>query len=301
MMLHAKFSSVNIIPLSKNSTFMGLKILDQKALQFTSINNIKFSEISDIAYDKKSNFLYLLSDEGKLFTFNAKFTEKIESLTALSAVNLRKRNGDAFKAWRRDSEGMTLDDRGRLLISFEERAKIAWFHKNSKKYGRMIKSYTLPKKLRGTKNYRSKNKSLEALAWHAQYGILTASEWPLKSEHKKRQTIYALNGKEWSFKAEPEAKSAVTAIEVMDDGNLLILERSYTGLMNPFVITLKKVYLGNKKMCKTKVLAKMSSHKGWDIDNFEGLARVGKGRYIVVSDNNDNFFQQTLLIYFEVQ
>jgi len=298
--LHATLSSVDMIPTSKSRVFMGIKILDQKELHFSYLNNIKFSEISDLTYDKKDNSLYMLSDEGKLFTFHVVLNKHIESLKLLRAVSLRKKGGSAFKPWRCDSEGMTLDGRGRLLISFEERAKIAWFHKNSKKYGQMIKKFTLPKKLRAIKNYRSKNKSLESLAWHPKYGILTASEWALKKDHKKWQTIYALSGKEWHFNAEPEQKSAVTAIEVMDDGNLLVLERSYTGLMNPFVITLKKVYLGKKKMCKTKVLAKMNSHKGWSIDNFEGLARVGKRRYLMVSDNNDNFFQKTLLIYFEV-
>ena len=166
----------------------------------------------------------------------------------------------------------------------------------------MIRTYQLPRKLRNPKNYRSRNKSLEALAWHPRYGILTAAEWPLKKDDKKRQTIYALSGKKWYFRAEPEGSSAVVAMEVMDDGNLLVLERSYTGLMNPFVVTLKKVYIQNckKKMCKTKVLAKMNSHKGWDVDNFEGLTKVGKHRYVMISDDNDNFFQKTLLIYFEV-
>ncbi len=301
-LLQAGVSPINIIPNVKENRFMGIKILDQKQLSFSDINGIKFSEISDLTYHQKTKKLYLLSDKGRLFTFEAKFTEKIEDLEPFAATELRKRDGNRFKKWRQDSEGMTLDGKGRLLISFEERAKIGWFHKNSDKYGRMIRTYALPKKLRNTKNYRSKNKSLEALAWHPEYGILTAAEWPLKKDNKKRQTIYALSGKEWHFKAESEGKSAISAIEVMDDGNLLVIERSFTGLMNPFVVTLKKVYIRNckKQMCKTKVLAKMSSHKGWDVDNFEGLAKVGKDSYVMVSDDNDNFFQKTLLIYFEV-
>ena len=301
-LIQANISSINITPVLKENHFMGIKILDQKQLSFQHIDGIKFSEISDLAYHQKSKKLYLVSDEGKLFTFNARFTEKIEELQSITAAELRKKNGKRFKKWRRDSEGMTLDGKGRLLISFEEKAKIGWFHKNSNKYGHMIRKYKLPQKLRESKNYRSKNKSLEALAWHPKYGILTATEWPLKKKNKKRQTIYALSGKEWHFKAEPEAKSAISAIEVMDDGNLLVLERSFTGLMNPFVVTLKKVYIRNckKKMCKTKVLAKMNSHKGWNVDNFEGLAKVGKYRYVMISDDNDNFFQKTLLIYFEV-
>ncbi|HHD79288.1 MAG TPA: esterase-like activity of phytase family protein, partial [Epsilonproteobacteria bacterium] len=121
-------------------------------------------------------------------------------------------------------------------------------------------------------------------------------------DDKKKQTIYALSGKKWHFKAEPEAKSAVVAMEVMDDGNLLVMERSYTGILDPFVVTLKKVFIRNCKqnMCDSKVLLKMNSHKGWDVDNFEGLAKVGKNRYVMVSDNGDNFFQKTLLVYFEV-
>jgi len=300
--LYGGVSPVNIIPDQGEDHWTGIRILDQKQLSFESIDGITFSEISDIAYHRQSKKLYMVSDEGKLFVFKAKFMEKIEELEALSSVKLRKKNGKKFKKWRRDSEGMTLDGRGRLLISFEGKAKIAYFHKNSKKYGHLIQKYHLPKKLRDTKNYRSKNKSLEALAWHPQYGILTAAEWPLKRDDKKIHTIYALSGKEWHFKAEPEAKSAVSAIEVMDDGNVLVLERSYTGLLNPFVVTLKKVYLKQckKGVCRSKVIIKMNSHKGWNIDNFEGLAKVGPHRYVMISDDNENFFQKTLLIYFEV-
>ncbi len=301
-LLYANISSVNIMPILQENRFMGIKILDQKQLSFAHINGIKFSEISDLAYYYKNKKLFMISDEGKLFIFKARFGDKIELLEPIDAVKLKKRNAKKFKKWRNDSEGLTLDDRGKLLISFEGRAKIGWFHKNSAQYGQMIKKYKLPKELQDPKNYRSRNKSLEALAWHPKYGILTVAEWPLKKYNKKRQTVYALNGKKWHFKAEPEGRSAICSMEVMDDGNLLVLERSYTGLMHPFIVTLKKVYIRNskKKMCKTKVLAKMSSHKGWDVDNFEGLAKVGKNRYLMVSDDNDNFFQKTLLIYFEV-
>ncbi len=300
--LNAGIFPVDIAPSTKNHHFMGIQILDQRQLVFQDINAVKFSEISDLAYYHKNQKLFMISDEGKLFIFKAKFGDKIELLEPEDAVKLRKKNAKKFKGWRKDSEGLTLDGRGRLLISFEGRAKIGWFHKNSARYGQMIKKYRLPKELLDPKNYRSRNKSLESLAWHPKYGILTAAEWPLKKYHKKRQTVYALNGKKWHFKAEPEARSAISAIEVMDDGNLLVLERSFTGMLNPFVVTLKKVYLNQCKggNCKSKVLAKMNSHEGWDVDNFEGLARVGKNRYVMISDDNDNFFQKTLLIYFEV-
>ena len=294
--------SVDITPDSTQKVYTKIKFLDQKQLMYNHIDGVKFSELSDLAYDAPTKELFMISDEGKLFSFNARFSDRIEVLEPLSAVKLRKKKGKKFKKWRKDSEGMTLNGKGNLLISFEGKAKIAWFHKNSEKKGQMIRKYRLPKVLRNSGNYRSRNKSLEALAWHPKYGILTATEWPLKRDNKKKQTLYALSGKKWEFKAEPEPKTAISAIEVMDDGNVLVLERSFTGYLNPFVVTLKKVYLNacKKKMCRTEVLLKMDSHKSWGVDNFEGLARVGKNRYVMISDDNDNFFQKTLLIYFEV-
>jgi hypothetical protein len=299
---YAGVSTVNIVPPFHENSTKGIKILDQKKLSYTRLQGAKFAELSDVTYDAKTQTLYLVSDKGLLFSFNAHFSDKIDMLIPMRAAKLKTKKAKRFKKWKRDSEGMTLDGKGRLLISFEGKAKIGWFHKNSKNYGKLIRKYTLPKELKKIKNYRSKNKSLEALAWHPKYGVLTATEWPLKRDYKKRQTIYALSGKKWHFKAEPEGKSGLVAMEVMDDGNVLVMERSYTGLLNPFIVTLKKVYIDRckKGLCETKIMVKMSNHKGWELDNFEGLARVGKNRYVMVSDDNENFFQRTLLIYFEV-
>ena len=241
----------------------------------------------------------MISDEGKLFAFHAMFSDRIDQLKPIVATLITKENGKKFKKWKRDSEGLCMGSKGGLLISFEGKPRLGLFDTD----GRRIREYTLPKPLRGEGNYRSRNKSLEALALHPRYGALMVAEWPLKKDPKKYQTIYALSGKQWHFRAEPEARSATTAIEVMDDGNLLVLERSFTDYLDPFVVTLKKVYLegcAQNSLCKSRVLLKMNSHKGWDIDNFEGLARVGKNRFVMISDDNDNFFQRTLLIYFEV-
>lgn len=299
-LLQGEILNTEIAPVENTTQYEGITLLDQKILLFKEIGGLKFSEISDVAYDLREKKLYFVSDEGKLFVFDASFSDKIETLNAVSGVNLVKKDGKNFKKWRRDSEGLTIDNKGQIYASFEGRAKIGRFDQK----GRMVKTYTLPKKLRDPKNYRNRNKSLESLVWHPKYGLLTAAEWPLKEAHKKDQTVYALNGKKWYFKAEAEQGSAVVAMEVMGDGNLLVMERAYSGLFNPFVVTLKKVYFNEcrnkKQVCKSELLVKMNSHKGWAIDNFEGLAKVGKHRYVMVSDDNDNFFQKTLLVYFEV-
>ncbi len=279
--------------------YMKISILDQRVLSYDDIDGVHFSEISDAAYSKSKNRLYLVSDEGALFSFSAQFDDKITRLEPSGAVKLMDKNGKKFKNWLHDSEGMTIAQDGKLLISFEGKAKIAHFDTD----GQMRKKYEIPAKLSNPKNYRTSNKSLESVAWHPKYGILTAAEWPLKRDGIKEQTVYALSGQEWRFRAEEAANSAVVSMEVMDDGTVLVLERAYSGFTAPVVITLKKVWLGKSKkgVCKTEVLARFSNAEGWHLDNFEGLAKVGKNRYVIVSDDNDNFYQRTLLVYFEAR
>lgn len=300
MVSHAKLEPINILPTKYHPS--AITILDQKKMVFDTIDGVKFTELSDLAYDRKKKILYAVGDRGSLFAFELKLAASIERLVPLYATKLKTKKGKKLRKWKRDSEGLTLDGKGRLIVSFEGKPKIGWFHKNSKKRGSLIRKYNLPRVLRKKASYRSQNKSLESLAWHHRYGMITAVEWPLKKDDKKLQTIYALSGKQWHFKAEPEPRSAVTAIEVMDDGNILVLERSYTNLLSPFVVTLKKIEIEKCQadLCPSTVLLKMNSHKGWSVDNFEGLTRVGKNRYLMVSDDNDNFFQKTILLYFEV-
>jgi hypothetical protein len=274
-----------------------ITVLDQISLKYTPKNGVPFSEISDIAYNKNSRELFMIGDKGYLYRFSANFNKKIENLNYIDGVKLKKLNG---KRKRFDSEGLTYNRKGELIVSFERKPKI---YKISTK-GVLLSQYRLPKKLRKKSAYRSKNKMFEALAFHPKYGILTVAEYPIKKSKKRDQTIYSLRGKEWHFRTEKYKNSAVTAIEVMDDGNILVLERAYSGLSNPFMITLKKVYIDScsrKNRCKSEVLISFDSFKGWGMENFEGLAKVGKNRFIMVSDNNNKDFLPTTLIYFKVK
>lgn len=275
---------------------MAIQILDQTSVAYASKKGLPFSEISDLAYDSQKHKLYMIGDKGYFYTFNAKFGNKIEQLNYLSAVKIDEKS----KHGTYDSEGLTRNEKGQLYISFEGTPRISTIS-NSGYLGSNLK---LPTTLQKKTNYRSSNKIFEAVTAHPKYGILTAAEFPLKSKTEKAQSIYALNGTVWNFSAQSHTNSAVTAIEVMDDGNLLILERAYSGLTNPFVITLKKLYLdkcNKQRLCQTKVLAEFNSREGWGVNNYEGLTRVGDNRYLMVSDDNNEQLLRTVLVYFEIK
>ena len=282
--------------MAKGRTNNKITILEQTSLEYPKKNGIAFFGISDIAYDKKSSRLYMIGDRSTFYTFSAKFNKQINNLKYLSAHKIKNSKNKSNY----DSEGLTLNHKNELLISFEGQAKIAKLSKS----GKVMKAHSLPKKLRSKANYKSRNKMLESVAYHPKYGILTASEYPLKKGKKNMQTIYSLKGQEWYFKMEKHPNSAITALEVMDDNNILVLERAFNGLSNPMFISLKKVYLNKcniKRECKSELLASFSSDEGYGYNNFEGLAKVGKNRYLMVSDNNGHDILPTTLTYFRVK
>jgi len=276
-----------------------VRFLDQRELLFGEVKGLHFAEISDLAYLPARHWLFMVSDKGKLFRFRARFGERIRELEPVAAERIRKKSGKKLKKWRRDSEGLTLDGRGRLFVSFEGKPRIARLSYD----GRIFAYLPLPRALASAKNFRGGNKELEALVWHSRYGLVTAPEYPLATGSDKIQTLYALSGKRWSYRRGREPHSAVTALEVLENGDFLILERAYSDPLSPMVVTLKALdprSCGGAKLCHPRTLLRMDSSQGWKVENFEGLARVGKNRFVMISDDNDNFFQKTILIYFEV-
>jgi hypothetical protein len=297
--LITSFFALNIAPPNYSGKVHFIKQVEFKP----HFQGFKFSEISGLAYDKNKKILYMVSDKGILYTFKATFTPTDFKLEPLKATYFKRKSGKRFKRryHNRDTEGIALDDKGNIYVCREGKPRVTQFSADGVK----IKNLKLPKKLRKIKeeDLQSGNKSLESLTWHPKYGLITALELPDENTKLDDQTIYSFSGKSWKLKMEPYKKNGISEIEVMDDGNLLILERAYNGLFGKFVVTLKKLYIQGckKEPCKAETILSIDSAKDWYVENFEGLARVGKNRYLMISDDNNNFFQRTLLIYFEIE
>jgi len=293
-LLHAELHTYSIKPPTlKSNKFMSIKILDTVALEFDDLNGISFDEISALAYNKDK--LYALSNKGYLYHLKIKIKKnKISRLTLIDAVSLKRKNKDKrLKKKHRDAEGMVLID-DELYISFEREPRVDIFSLNGKK----IKNYKIPKELMNIDNYQSKNKALESIAYSKKYGIITAPEVALSDENPNLHIIYAKD-KEYKFKA----SANLSAMEFINNTKLLVMERSFNQLTRRRILILKEVNLKKSKkgICKTKILAVMTSDKGWNLDNFEGLTKVGKNKFLMISDDNRSYFQKTVLVLFEIK
>ena len=297
----------------KKNELVNINILSSIGLRFTDNEGNKVSELSGIVWDADESILYAVSDEGMLYHFSidigrsgANKNETIKTVRLINSYPLLARDGSHLKGKWRDSEGLSSINahNGKkkdteLIVSFENKPRIAKYSVD----GKFLGEVKLPKKLRQIKNYRNENKALEAVSSHIKYGVLTAAEYPLKINDKKMQTLYSSEGKEWHFKASIAKNSAITGLEVLSNGHILVLERAWSGLKNALVISLSAIgldYCGGKKQCSVKRIAILSSADGWLLDNFEGLAHYKNDNYFMVSDDNNNAFQSTVLTLFQI-
>ncbi len=268
----------------KTATYMHIKILDTKQITFKDKNKIVFTEISDLAYKNKK--LFAVGDKGVLFEMEMQIdNDKIINLKLVNATKIKDKYGYRLKKKYRDSEGLVFVD-DKLAISFEGKERIDLYDLNGVK----MKNLQIHKNLENQKDYQGKNKGLEAVAFSKKYGVVTAPEKPLKE--KKIHTIYSKD-RVWQF----EAEGSISGIEFMSKNKLLILFREFNNLTRQRTITLVQLNLKNSQV---KLIAKMDSHDGWNLDNFEGLTRVGKNKFLMISDDNDSLFQKTLLVLFEI-
>ncbi len=286
-----------------------LNILSSTGLKLTAPNGNRVTEISGISWDVDENILYGVGDEG--FLYHLKLIEnnnEIVGVKVLAEYPFLKKNKKRLKRKWRDSEGISskFHNNGvkgdtELIIAFEGKPRIVRYTPK----GVYLGEVKLPTKLWKKSSYRDKNKSLESVTVHPEEGIITAAEFPLKVKSKTSHTLYAASGKEWNFPASKAKNSAVTGLEVLANGNILVLERAWAGIQNPIVVSLSEVAIGDCKAqetdCVVKKLATLSTTEGWLLDNFEGLAHYKDNQYLMVSDDNEKDFQTTVLVLFEIK
>jgi len=302
----------SILPQDRNSTiseeFMQIKLLGTLRIKNININSHKVTELSDLAWDEDEQLLYAISDEGLLYHLQISLKQgRLKSVKIIFATTLKSKAKKALRGKYSDSEGLSIINGNngikgdsKLIISFENKPRIAYYTPN----GAFIKKVSIPKILRKKKYYRSKNKALESVTHHPKYGILTASEYPLKKYPKSYQSIYSSKGKAWHFPASQATNSAITGLETLQNGDILVLERAYQNPIIPINIYLRRVKLNqcnNKQECDTQTVAHFNGADGWLLDNFEGLSHFKGNQYFMVSDDNTNPLQKTILLLFEIK
>lgn len=278
--------------------YMGIQLLGSVALR----GDPALAELSGLAWDEDEQRLLAVSDRGLLLHLHPQIeADRLVGVDLLKAVPLLDRRGQPLSRNWRDAEGLTLEqsDNGiggdsRLLISFERQHRIERYRDD----GRWIATLPLPQRLR--RSPPRSNHGMEAITLHPQLGLITAPEYPLAGES---HYLTSSKGQDWEITPQ-EPNGAVVAIETLSNGDLLLLERAYTSIFSPWVISLSRVPLqalldGHSEVVAEPV-ARMDSSEGWMTQNMEGLTRHRGMHFFMVSDDGNMPWAQTQLLYFRL-
>lgn len=288
---------------------MGVRLLGVLKLDPVRVDGLLLGGLSALAWDRDEDLLYALSDRGALFHLALRFDRDgvLVDARALRAFALRDVRGKPLSGRWADSEGMSAR-RARngvradteLAVSFERVPRVLRFTTR----GGPVGGIALPARLRDPAHYRSANRMLESLAWHPRLGLLSAPEQPFRGISDGHVELHALqHARHWRYPLAPEPNAGLTAIEVLDDGSVLTLERGYGVFFVPVITSLRRIRVLPERdgaLLDVHTVARFSTGQGWALDNFEGLAVLPGNRIVLVSDDNARAFQSTLLAAFEL-
>lgn len=286
---------------------MNIRLLGSLGISSAKVTGLPVVELSDLAWDADAKKLYAISDNGYLYTVDLiTRNNKLIQAKFIKAVRLKGADKKPLRGAFSDTEGLTIRNArnnnpndAELILSFEGKTRTDRYSTS----GNYLGTIPLTKQLQNRHNYRHGNKMLESVTLHPRHGVLVAAELPLKTSRNNIQSIYSQHGKIWNFPRLNAAESSITALEVLNNGDVLVLERAWSGIFSPLVISLRQVQLNKcnrQSYCAVRDLAVFSSAKGWNMDNFEGLTHLQGNQYLMVSDDNKSPIQQTLMVMFEV-
>jgi hypothetical protein len=287
-------------------TYMGIRLLGTLKLSRDKVNDLDSRELSGLAWDEDEQILYAVSDDGHLVHLRPIFSD--DFLTDVSLINaypLRDPDGHVLEGDASDAESLALLNSNNgihgdseLVISLEFPPRIGKF----KASGFFIAYIPLPDKLTDMNFYSEQDTTLNSLALHSKFGFVTAPQTPMINSKPDLFSIYSLKGKEWQYVPLNYKDSRTLGMETLPDGNLLVIERVYSTFYNPVIYALRKLRIEETEssLIKAEEIAHLNSREGWLLDNFESVARHKGNRYFMVSDDNENSFQKTLLVYFEI-
>lgn len=277
-----------------------LTVLGSAAAPPRGHDGIAISELSGLAWDEDEKLLYAVSDDGILhhfrLAFDASGIQAVESVfaTRLSTGGMSLVNAEGL-AVSGGSNGKAGDSE--LLIAFEDGPSLQRFAPD----GTPRETLALPQPLSDAGKYNADNSRLEAVAYDAERGVMTAPEEPMADKPGDTHSIYSLDGKSWTFKAFQPKRSNLKAIEPIADGRMLVLERTRDQKGGPDRARLRVVDpagCGDAAICAAADLVADSPLLD---DNFEGMTKLSGDLYLAVTDKKKRDNPPTTFVLFEIK
>lgn len=283
------------------------KLIWRGGIAITS-NSPYFGGFSGLAISKEGNELLSVSDAG--FWMMARLGERDGSLSSIEDARIgplidAKRTGKKLGK-QRDAESIALEgDKltgGQALVSFEIHHRIDRYEIGRTDLKRKKWSYRPP---RAQKDWSPNNamEAIEVIQAGPQKGAIIAFLERYKDKKGNLSGFLLKKGKQEPIALKPIKGFDISGAAALPDGGLLLLERRFR-MREGVKIRIRYIPAADIKpgaILKGETLLEADS-TNYFLDNMEGIAahQLSSGETIItlISDDNFNFFQRTLIIQF---
>ncbi len=264
-------------------------------------NDKRFGGLSGIALDPSGDMLFAVSDRGYGFSAHLSHdqTGRLTGVGPWTMLPLKTPEGQQVRRRMIDAEAVVHERDGAWLVAFENRHRIWRYPPSAAAFAALPHPVPIP----GELVRAPRNGGLEAMTRLPDGRLLLLTEefrnadgslkgWLLSEAETAQISYLASDG------------FAPTDVGVLPDGDVLVLERRFRPASGvairlrriPYDQLLPGAHLSGREL--------MSLKMPLVIDNFEGLAvrtsPQGETLLYLISDDNFNFFQQTLFLQFRL-
>lgn len=267
----------------------------------------RFGGLSGLQVSPDGGELIALSDRG--YWISMRLVQDGDKVTGIGEARLGVLgNRSAFPLTKReaDSESLARDHDGSFLVGFEEYHRVWRYTPTPDRPGAEALSGT-PSEFRmpGLLQRAKDNESLEDLTVLPDGKVLAILESPIPGEALNHAWLVDRQGGASDLYYDAKDNYSPTDLTVLPDGNLMVLERYFAPIFNVrarFRIV-KQADIAPGAHLEGELIAEL--RPPLTVDNMEGIAsrRASDGSTLiyVVSDDNFNAFQRTLLLEFRLE
>ncbi len=268
-----------------------------------------FGGLSGITFLDDARAAVMVSDQGDFVSGTLIYDEagRPAELVGVAIEPIQNSRGaDLPRAFARDAEAVHVIMRDGVAtgvrVGFENLTRVADFELRDKRPGGPAREVAIPERLTDLRT----NRSIESVCIAPPASPVAGSTLLIAEDLKTSEGNHSawLLGRQDRGPLSFAATSGVypTDCAFLPDGDLLVLERG-VGFLT-FTMTLKRVPAAEVRPGAVMTGEVLLAVSGGEIDNMEGLAvhpgPDGRPRITVLSDNNFNDWQRTLLLQFSL-
>jgi Esterase-like activity of phytase len=258
-----------------------VRVLEHLIMDEQRLGGEKIGEFSSLVRAPDGNGLLAVSDRGYIARLNVTIDD--DRLTAVAVTELHPLTGPEGAAMRKgfSPEAAAVLPDGNLAVVNEATAALHVFDTT----GALLFDDLLPPPLRDVALQASAKDGVEALAFTAATGAIAVSEEPYLGEPRNRHLLHSAFAGSWVINVDGPESTSIKGLEVEGD-KLFVLERTrddVTDALYPFLRILDLAECQAAMAC-TGTAHPLTIGTLTDAD-FEGIAALGGGRFLIVSDD----------------